>query len=186
MKNIKNTDYPFICDRKKYIIGGLGKDHETICLPVSFNLPQDIVIDENILLVKTEFHVSLVCIGEIIKKYSINIPGFTAKVITDFCDFTIHTDINLLQCANEFRLVIEKERQTLIVMCEVSNLQSFFDLLNTRYNLRLEYPTTHITLFTLQPNAGIFLIDKKDIETKTSRIETPEILKKLLNIKQGN
>ena len=54
----------FICGNK-YTISATN----TIGLPVSLeNLPKEVGIDNNTLSLKSSFHVSLVCISEIIKK----------------------------------------------------------------------------------------------------------------------
>lgn len=71
----------FICEENKYIF-----QHRTIGLPVSFlNLPKTIQIEGYTLLLKSSFHISLVCIGKIIEKYNISTPEFENSVIKDFC-----------------------------------------------------------------------------------------------------
>ncbi len=60
----------FICGGDKYIFGT-----STISLPVSFkDLPPELKIENYRLLLKSSFHISLVCIGKIIEK-------FNAKVV---------------------------------------------------------------------------------------------------------
>lgn len=162
----------FICDGEKYQIGGLKED--TIGLPVSFSgLPEKINIEGYELSLKTSFHVSLVCIGKIIKKNNLSIPDFINKVIADFCESTKRASIDLAQLRDEFRFVSQNERRTIVVMCDISNLDKFFDSINQKYGLKLEYPPTHITLYTLQPDVGIFLTDTNDLNKLTKKIEVP-------------
>lgn len=161
----------FICDGR-YRLGGSKED--TIGLSVYLSeLPDKIKIEGYELLLKSEFHVSLVCIGKIIKKNNLSVPDFINKVIADFCEFTKHTSIELARYRNEFRFVAEQKRRAVIVMCDISNLNKFFDFINRKYGLKLEYPPTHVTLYTLQPDAGIFLTDINDINKFTRIIEVP-------------
>ena len=46
-------------------------------------------------------------------------------------------------------------------------------MLNQTYGLNLEYPPTHVTLYTLQPNFGIFLTDSTDIARRTKIVPNP-------------
>lgn len=160
-----------ICDGR-YRLGGSKED--TIGLPISLSgLPQKIEINGYELLLKTEFHVSLICIGKIIEKNNLSIPDFVNKIIADFCGFTEHTNIDLAQLRDEFRFASENERRTVVVMCDISNLNKFFDLVNQKYGLNLEYPPTHVTLYTLQPDVGIFLTDTSDLNRLTNKIKVP-------------
>jgi hypothetical protein len=143
-------------------------------LPVSFSgIPVKIQVEGCELLLKDSFHVSLVCIGKIIEKNQLTIPDFVNKVIADFYDFTSKINIELDQYRDEFRLVSENDRKSVVVMCDIKNLDNFFAFLNNKYKLNLEYPPTHVTLYTLQPNLGIFLTDTDDIKRLTKRIEAP-------------
>ncbi|MFA5715454.1 MAG: hypothetical protein WC998_06925 [Candidatus Paceibacterota bacterium] len=130
------------------------------------------------MLSKSNFHISLVCIGKIMEEQKISIPHFEDLVIKDFCNFIKDNDVSLIKYSNEFRLVTQNERKSLVLMCEVSNIDKFFDTLNRKYKLSLENQPTHITLYTLQPDMGIFISDSKDLEQLTRVIENP--IKKLL------
>lgn len=162
----------YICNGEKYEVGGPKGD--TIGLPVFFKgLPQSIVVKNETLLLKDAFHVSLVCIGKIIEKHGVQIPDFVRNVIADFCTFTQHTPIELICYRDEFRFVKENERKSVVVMCDIANLDKFFAFLNQKYALSLEYPPTHMTLYTLQPNRGIFLTDSADIMSLTEVVPNP-------------
>jgi len=162
----------FICGSKKYEVGGLKMD--TIGLPVSlFDLPEKIEVEGYTLFLRTSFHVSLVCIGKIIEKNNLNIPDFIQKIIADFYEFTQHMNIDFVQYKNDFRFATEGEKRSVVVMCDISNLDKFFDLINKKYSLHLEYPPTHVTLYTLQPVAGIFLTDTDSINRLTKKIKAP-------------
>lgn len=159
---------PFICGGNKYTTSATN----TIALPVSLeNLPSEVIIDGNKLLLKSSFHVSLVCINEITKKHNISIPNFRDLVMKDFCDFTATHDINLLNYFDDFKFVTENDWKTIVVMCKVSNLDKFFEIINKKYGLEIEYPPTHVTLYA--STIGIFLTDANDIQNLTKPIPSP-------------
>jgi hypothetical protein len=41
-------------------------------------------------------------------------------------------------------------------MVDVSNLTHFFDQLNKKYQIKIEYPTTHVTLYTIEKSQKSF------------------------------
>jgi len=160
----------FICENKKYVLGGPQED--SIGLPVSLvGLPSDIAVEGCRLYLRSEFHVSLVCIGKIIEKHHISAPNFVSEVINDFCTFVKTNDIDFLRFRNEFKFVAQNERRSLVVMCDVSNLDKFFLLMNQKYKLNIEYPPTHVTLYALQHR--IYLVDSEDIARLTKPIDNP-------------
>ncbi len=59
-------------------------------------------------------------------------------------------------------------------MCEVSNLNKFFDLMNKKYGLNIKYPSPHATLYNvLKGKSGIYLMDSDDIKNFTVPIPNP-------------
>jgi hypothetical protein len=148
--------------------------YDTIGLPVFLkNLPKEIVFQGDTLLLKSDFHVSLVCIGEIIKKHNITISDFKNKIINDFCEFSETSNIDKISFTNNFKFATRDDLKSIIVMCKVPNLDKFFDLMNKKYSLNIEYPPTHVTLYTPLSKTGIFLIDSNDIKNLTVPIENP-------------
>lgn len=147
----------------------------TISLPVSLgNLPDEIVINSNKLVLKSSFHVSLVCINEIIKKHRISIPEFRDAIVQDFCNFVKTSDVTLLNYLEDFKFVEENDQKTVVIMCEVSNIDKFFDLINKKYELNIEYQSTHVTLYnTLKGQPGISLMDSDEIKNLTQPIPRP-------------
>lgn len=159
----------YICNGSKYTF----RDG-TITLPISLkNLPKEIEIAGCKFLLKSNFHISLVCIEKITEKHNISIPDFENLIIKDFCAFTKNNDISLIKYSEEFRLAEQNENKSIVVMTEVLNINKFFDFLNQKYNLNIEYQPTHVTLYTLQPDMGIFIIDPKDLKQLTKVIQNP-------------
>lgn len=150
---------------------------DTIILPVSITgLPTEINAEGYKLTPRNEFHVSLVCIGKIIEKHNVSIPEFISKVTGDFCDFVQANNIDFLRYRDEFKFAAQNEKRSVVVMCDVSNLEKFFVLLNKKYGLNLEYPPTHVTLYTLQQQMGIYLTDSEDIKKLTKLIPNPGLV----------
>ena len=164
-----NMSEQFICDEEKYIF-----KKRTIALPVSLeNLPQKVKIDGYELLLKSSFHISLVCIGKIIEKHNVSIPDFENLIIKDFCEFIENHDVSLVGYRDEFRIATQNERKSVVMMADISNLNDFFDLINQKYNLDIEVHPTHVTLYTLQPDIGIFITDSDDLKQLTRKIKNP-------------
>ncbi len=162
-----------ICGGKKYQIGGPKED--SIGLPVSIvGLPDKIKVEGRVLLLKTSFHISLVCVGKIIERYNISISDFLNKVAANFCEFINENGaINFLRYRDEFRFAEDDKRKSVIVMCDISNLNNFFEFINKKYNLAIEYPPAHITLYTSEKDKGIFLTDSDEIKRLTKIIPDP-------------
>lgn len=161
---------PFICGSSKYTISATN----TIGLPVVLeDLPGEIVINGNKLLLKSSFHVSLVCINEILKKYEVKTPNFKDSVVKDFCEFIRDHDIDIIKYENKFNYAEKGELKTVVVFCGVSNIDKFFQFLNKKYNLNLEYPPTHVTLYAHDGKQGIFLVDSGDLNKLSKPIPNP-------------
>ena len=161
-----------ICNGDKYELG--GQPGETIGLPLDLQgLLETVEIEGNTLLLKADFHCTLVAVGQIIKKHNVDTSNFIEKVVNDFCEFIESNDISLIKYSDEYRFVEHNDRMSLVVMCDVSNLDKFFDLINEKYQLNIEYPPTHVTLYTLQPNKGVFLTNSDEINNLTKVVSKP-------------
>jgi hypothetical protein len=167
--------YKNICNSDKYFFY-----HDTICTPVTFgDLPEEIVVENETFFKKSDFHISLVAMGKIIEKNKITTPEFKESIVSDFCEFVAENPINLIGFKSEYRLASEKQLNSIVAMCDVSNLEEFFAHINEKYSLHLEVPPTHVTLYTSHRNLGIFLTDASDIETMTKVVVVPELFGKI-------
>jgi hypothetical protein len=160
--------YKLICGNKFAFI------NKTICLLISLkDIPNKLIFKGNTYEVNDFLHVSLVCIGKIIEKHNILIPDFENKIVNDFCEFSKSNEIKLLSYTNDFKYAERDDLKTIIVMCEISNLNKFFELINKKYQLNIEYPPLHATLYKLPNKHGIFLTDSNDIKNLTKNIPNP-------------
>lgn len=163
----------FICDGNQYIFFIEGK---SIALPITFfNLPKKISVNEVSFSLKYEFHVTLFAIGKIIEFERLANLDFQESVLKDFCDFVKNNPIEILKYNDEFRFVQREDKKSIVVMCQVSNLGKFFELINKKYNLNLEIPPTHVTIYVLPGKHGIWLLNSKEIESDTKPIKIPEL-----------
>ena len=104
-----------------------GPREDCIGLPVSISLlPGKIDAEGYSLSAKTKFHVTLVAIGKIVEKHKVAIPDFLNKIVSDFCEFTQKNNINLLRFRDELKFASEGEKRSIIMMCDISNLNKFF------------------------------------------------------------
>ena len=154
----------------KYEVAG----SRIISLPIYFaSLPEKIHVEGREFGRRTSFHISLVCMERMVRKYGLSIPDLGAKVVEDFREFVRSNDIRFLRYRDEFRMVAFDGRCSIVVMCDVSGIGAFFDLINKKYGLKLDAQPTHVTLYTLKNDLGIYLIDQDDIQKITKVIPNP-------------
>ena len=94
-------------------------------------------------------------------------------MINDFSEFIKTNSVELIRYNNEFKFVEENDLKSVVATCEVLNINKFYDLINSKYALNLEYPPTHVTLYTLENGIGIYLINSADIKSLTKPIDNP-------------
>ena len=168
----------YICNSNKY---AYGKGY--IYMPITVGtLPEKIEIDGSELTQKSTFHVSLLCLKDIIAKYKTD--GLEKRIIEYFCEFTSkpENEISLLKFIGEFRLAKFEEKKALIVRCEVSNLDKFSKSLSDEFKIEVPIQPTHATLYTLQPDVGIGLNSEADMEAKSVSVEVSQELRSGLGL----
>ncbi len=147
-----------------------------IMLPVEIgNIPDKIIVEGEELQRKSTFHVSLLCVKNILEGHPAS--DLEAKIIELFCNFVAGNDLAFIKYTGEFRLAKFEDRKTMIARCEVSNLDKLFKYLSD--NLGFEIPTqpTHVTLYTLQPDIGIGLNSEAELEAKSIIVDVPSEVK---------
>lgn len=164
---------------KNYICGGdkFAYSKGYIGLPVEVgDLPDTVIVEGETLHRKSSFHVSLVCVKDILSKN----PDVEQEVLDAFCSFAEKKNISFIRYTGEFRFAQHEEKKTLVALCEISNLLEFSESLGRKLGMIFPLQPTHVTLYTLQPNAGIGLNSPADMETKSILVDVPMILKKSL------
>ncbi len=164
----------FICGKEKYAYG-----QGYLAMPISIEgLPPTISVNGEDLYAKSDFHVSLLCVKKLVRKHG---PELEEKLLTLFCSFTTEYDISLIQYTNTFRFAETNDRKTIVALCEVSNLEKFFELARVELKIFIHSQPTHVTLYTLQPELGIGLNSEQEMREKTRAIEVPDALIKILH-----
>ena len=150
-------------------------------LPVEIGaLPENISIGGLELRSRSSFHVSLLCVKDLIDTYGDNIPDLEQKILTHFCTYVGEKDISFLRYKDVFRLAAFAERKSVIVRCEVSGLDDFFYSLGSYLDVGIPLQPTHVTLYALQPDMGIGLNNSTAMEEKSVSVEVPVDVKRSL------
>lgn len=164
----------YICDGTKFEYRG-----GYIGLPVQLNdLPNELKIEDFSLHRKTEFHVSLLCVKNILAM----LPDAEQKILEFFCKFVKEHNVSFGRFTGEFKFAEYEERKTVVALCEVLNLKKFSEALGQKLSIDIPPQPTHITLYTLQPNVGIGLNSPEEMLQKTRDVEVLNIIKEDLSI----
>ncbi|PCI89453.1 hypothetical protein COB18_04015 [Candidatus Kaiserbacteria bacterium] len=136
----------------------------------NYNIPETFEIDGETLLKKDAFHVSLICVRNILEIK----PDIEVEILQHFCNFLQQHEIKFEGFTKEFRLAREGERKSVVALCKVSNLHKFADYLGEKTGITVEPQPVHVTIYTLQPNVGIGLNSPEEMEQKSIKIDVPE------------
>lgn len=129
------------------------------------NLPPTFTIGEYELTLKSEFHISLVCVKKIAPLIDPeNVSVIEAEIVEAFKEFIQSTPLTNYTLTDQFRLVRRDDRATLVVLAKVLGIEAFFAKLEEKYDKKLPVQVTHITLYTLQPETAIGIISQEDLE----------------------
>lgn len=168
----------YICNTDTFFI---GKGY--ICLEApDYDLPEKIAIEGYELIRKPRFHVSLLAVKDVLEQYP-DKENLEQGIRGIFCEFSAQHEI-AIERFTEFRFCERDDgRKTLVVCCNVSNLDGFFDTINEQLGLEVAYQPTHITLYTLTLNEGIGLNTKDMLEDLSQvTVNVPKELKQIFNI----
>lgn len=133
-------------------------------------LPIKLKVNEFELLLKSEFHISLICVKRIAPLIdNQKASEIEAEIETFFKDFIKTIPLTDYNVSDVYRLVQREERVTLVVMVDVPGIKQFFEALEAKYGIELPLQPTHITIYTLQPEAGIGILSIEELE-KDSKI----------------
>lgn len=152
----------FICNQNKHTY---SKGYLALPLQIT-GLPKGVEINGNLLQLKSSFHVSLLCVKNLIKKYGEEIEN---QILDIFCKFTNEHDVSFIGYKDEFRFVVRESdnKKTLVVMVNISNIEEFFQVLRDELDIEVDTQPTHITLYTLNLDEGIGINGQKDLENLT-------------------
>ncbi|MDB5190101.1 MAG: hypothetical protein JWN49_427 [Parcubacteria group bacterium] len=167
-------------EKPNYICGGITHAYGQgyLALPISLEgLPPRLQAGNLDLHAKATFHVSLMCVKNLIRKHGNNIED---EILGLFCSYTKEHEVNFVKYTGEFRFAETMERKTIIALCEISNLDNFFRFAEQQLNISIPLQPTHVTLYTLQPEMGIGLNSADEMQQKTQPIEVPREVEQVL------
>ena len=157
----------YICNGSKYVY-----DKGYVYLPIEIGeLPKEVNIGGDKLSLKSSFHVSLICVRDILAKN--NKENLEQIILDYFCKFILENDVSFIKFTGEFRLAKSEERKTIVARCEVSNLEKFLQQISNELGIEALNQPTHVTLYTLQPDLGIGLNSFAELEKKSISTEVP-------------
>jgi len=135
-------------------------------------------IDDETLVIKPNFHMSIFSV----KKYAAQIaqetgqdePEVEKHIIEEAKQLLQTNPVTIGELRDEFRLALEGEKKTVVVMCEAKGLEDFFN--GMRQALKIDIPAqpTHITLYTRDGGAGIGLASEEEVRRLTRLLTTAE------------
>lgn len=138
------------------------------------DLPATISVAGYDLLLKSEFHISLICakkIAAIVNETEAD--KIEAEIVEAFKKFIATNPLADYEVAGEYRLVEHGERVTLIAMTNVPGIENFFAELEKKFETKLPLQPTHITLYTLQPEVGIGILSQEELEHNSTAVDAP-------------
>jgi len=164
----------FICNSQKY---KFSKKYLYIPLRLDQDLPSSVTVEGSKLVLKDEFHVSLLCTKGLSSEVE-------EKILDVFCKLTETNDISFASFTGQY-LFAERNsdnRKSLIAMCYLNGLKEIFTLIKQELDIHFDYESKHLTLYTLRKNEGIGINSKKDIEkmTKDVSAQVPGQIKEIL------
>jgi hypothetical protein len=125
---------------------------------------------------KSEFHISLVCVKRLALIINEAEPEkVQAEIVELFEGFIADKPLEDFKLLPKFRFVERGDRKAVIVITEAPNLADFFELLRGKYDADLPERPTHITLYTLQPEVGIGIVSRRELESDSRPIEMPNL-----------
>lgn len=142
----------------------------------TYDLPETFTCKNLILHKKDHFHVSLLCVKNILE----TIPDIEDTVLKYFCEFQKHHPVVFTGFTGEYRLAKRDEKMSAVALCEVSNLHKFAEYLSEKINIEIHHQPAHVTLYTLQPNAGIGLNSKEELHEKSEPLEVSAEIRNIL------
>jgi hypothetical protein len=140
-------------------------------------LPPTVSVDGDVLLRKNEFHISLVCTKRLAPLINpVNPKQAEQALVATFVDFVQKTPLIEFTLTGKFYLVNKGDRKTVVALCEMPGLAELFAHLNQALGVDLPVQPAHITLYTLQPDAGIGVLSEDELHQIGKLIDLPQLI----------
>ena len=136
------------------------------------DLPKTIHVNGLTLLKKGELHVSLMALKHLVPLLGVS----EDKLVRDFLEFQKDHALTNFELTHQFRFVQRGEKASVIVMVHVPEIEGLFAFFRAKYPHDIPTQPTHITLYTLQPEAGIGIFSKEELERDSKLVSLPEVV----------
>ncbi len=146
--------------------------------PLTFELPKQLVVERETLVLKDEFHMSIHCI---IKTKEAHPEISHEEIINHFNNFVKTNQIEYTGFKPELRFCEQENKRTVVVMVETKNLEEYFNDFNNMFNVNIPTQPAHITLYTKQSNIGIDLTSQEELTNLSKTINNKELENILFN-----
>lgn len=127
-------------------------------------LPEAVTVDGYRLLLKDEFHISIMAVHNLASMLPVQKNSDASKALKGhFLDFAEKHNLTDYEITPEFRLVERGKMKSVVVMVKMPEVEELFRSLRDVFQFNLPTQPTHITLYTLQPNNGIGILSQKEL-----------------------
>jgi hypothetical protein len=140
------------------------------------NVPERVNVDGYELLRRSEFHVSIMALKNLAPMLNPdNVEQASEQLKQDFLEFIKDHKLADFHLTGEYRLVKRDERVTVVTMVKLEDTDKLFDYLRSKHHVDFPTQPTHITLHTLQPEAGIGILSHDELVGSSSVIDVPAL-----------
>lgn len=146
-------------------------------LKLSNDFPDSIIIENDRMVKKSEFHISLVWVGRLSEMIdAANKDKIKEDMIEEFEKFSEFNSFEDYELTGELRLLKKSGLKTVIAMAKVPNLEKFFNKLSNKYGVKLPAQPTHITLYTLPADKiGIGILSEEELQEISEPVNIPKL-----------
>ena len=135
-------------------------------------VPSEVHLNGMTMYRKSEFHVSILALKHMIPLIAATGKQATeSQLVLDFKQLQPRLKLSQCELMQEFRFVARDVRRAVIAMVKVPGIEHLFELLGAKYGLELPVQPVHVTLFTLQPNAGIGIFSQKELLLESTVVD---------------
>ncbi len=146
-------------------------------------LPESILVEQQTFWRKSGLHISLLALVDLVPLIRQAGQDVTEQdLVDDFLAYqTTHRLVDFTP-TGQLRLVKKGARQSVVLMVDLPEIEGLFSILRQKYGAQLPTQPAHITLYTLQPEAGIGLLSPAELEQYSQPVRLPELENQLAEI----
>lgn len=149
------------------------------CISLPFvtlaDVPEKITAGGYELSRKSEFHVSLMALDKLAAMIDASDIDRSAEALKQsFVAYAETHDLTDFHLTGQYRLVKKDKRVTVVALVDFDGIEGLFDFLREKHGVDFPTQPTHITVYTLQPDAGIGIVSDSEM-AQTEAVDMPEL-----------